>query len=96
MQRTKEELEGMTHADLVARVLEMQDMLCEGLVVRDALHRVLNDLLKAKAAEVGSYAGVADEELTEEELAVKRAWAKARHAVSNPPGVARLMLEDGG
>ena len=56
MQRTKKELEAMEHAELVSRVLELQDMLREGLVVRDALHRVMNDLLKAKADEVETYA----------------------------------------
>lgn len=93
MQRSKEELEEMSHAELVSRVLEMQDMLREGLMVRDALHRVLNDLLKAKAAEVSHYAGLTAAGLAPEEGTVKEAWAKARHAVSNPPGLARLMLE---
>jgi hypothetical protein len=84
----------MSHAELVSRVLEMQDMLREGLMVRDALHHVLNDLLKAKAEEVGDYAGLESARLSPEDLAVKEAWAKARHAVSNPPGLARLMLKN--
>jgi hypothetical protein len=49
MQRTREDLEAMTHDELVLRVLELQDLLREGLEVRSALHRVLNDILKVKA-----------------------------------------------
>ena len=45
MQRSRAELEAMTHAELVDRVLEMQDMLREGLAVRDSLHAVLNQVL---------------------------------------------------
>lgn len=87
MQRTREQLTAMTHGELVERVLEAQDMLREGLAVRDSLHTVLNQLLKAKADEVEHYAAAADAELEEDELLVKRAWAAARHAVSNPQGL---------
>lgn len=93
MQRTREELEQMGRDELVARVLEMQDMLREGLEVRNALHRVLNDILKVKADEVGAYADTPEEVLSPEESALKEAWARARHAVSNPPGAATTMLD---
>ena len=91
MQRTKEELAEMNHAELVSRVLELQDMLREGLVVRDALHRVMNDLLKEKADEVGTYADADPQTLSPEERKLKEAWAKARHALSNPLGVAEAL-----
>lgn len=91
MQRTKEDLEGMTHSELVGRVLELQDLLREGLVVRNALHRVLNDILKVKADEVGRYADVTETALTPDEVALKEAWARVRHAVANPSGAAEKM-----
>lgn len=91
MQRTKEDLEGMTHGELVGRVLELQDLLREGLVVRNALHRVLNDILRVKADEVGRYADLADSALGPDELALKEAWARVRHAVANPSGAAEKM-----
>lgn len=91
MQRTKDELEAMGHAELVSRVIEMQDMLREGLVVRDALHRVMNDLLKAKADEVERYADADAQTLDADERRLKEAWAKARHALSNPLGVAEVL-----
>ncbi len=94
MQRTKAELEQMSHADLVNRVLEMQDLLREGLAVRDSLHVVLNNLLKAKAEEVEKYADSKSDYLSPEEQAIKEAWAEARHAVSNPPGVVPTRLLD--
>jgi len=96
MQRTKEELERMTHDELVARVLELQDLLKEGLEVRNALHRVLNDILKVKAEEVGTYADTPEEALSPDEVALKEAWARARHAVSNPPGAATTMPDISG
>lgn len=91
MQRTRADLEKMTHDELVSRVLEMQDMLREGLEVRSALHRVLNDLLKVKADEVSAYADTPETSLTAEEHALKTAWARARHAVANPSGAAVAM-----
>ena len=91
MQRTKEELANMEHAELVSRVLELQDMLREGLVVRDALHRVLNDVLKEKAEEVEVYADAEADALSADERRLKEAWAKARHALSNPLGVAEAL-----
>ena len=91
MQRTREELEAMDQAELVSRVLELQDMLREGLVVRDALHRVMNDLLKAKADEVEVYADADAQTLDADERKLKEAWAKARHALSNPLGVAEAL-----
>ena len=91
MQRTKEDLEAMNHSELVARVLEMQDMLREGLEVRNALHRVLNDILTVKADEVGRYADVSETVLDPGEHALKEAWARVRHAVANPSGAATAM-----
>ena len=91
MQRTKEELSHMEHAELVSRVLELQDMLREGLVVRDALHRVMNDLLNEKADEVEAYADADPQTLSLEERKLKEVWAKARHALSNPLGVAEAL-----
>jgi hypothetical protein len=94
MQRTRAELEAMSHDDLVSRVLEMQDMLKEGLAVRDSLHAVLNTVLKAKAEEVEHYASTAESELAPEEIELKRAWAAARHAVSNPVGLMRKRQQE--
>lgn len=91
MQRTRNDLEAMTHDELVSRVLELQDLLREGLEVRNALHRVLNDILKVKADEVGVYADAPDSALEPEEHALKEAWARVRHAVANPPGAATMM-----
>lgn len=79
----------MTHDELVERILELQDMLREGLAVRDSLHAVLNTLLNAKADEVAYYASVPEAQLDQEGLELKRAWAAARHAVSNPYGLMR-------
>jgi hypothetical protein len=94
MQRTRAELEAMHHDDLVHRVLELQDMLKEGLAVRDALHGVLNTLLNAKAEEVASYADADDDALDLEASELKHAWAAARHAVSNPLGLMRTRSEE--
>lgn len=91
MQRTREDLERMSHDELVSRVLELQDLLREGLEVRNALHRVLNDILKVKADEVGRYADVSEAVLEPEEHALKEAWARVRHAVANPSGAATMM-----
>lgn len=93
MQRTRAELESMSHDDLVHRVLELQDLLREGLAVRRTLHAVLNALLAAKEEEVGRFADVAEADLSPEEAELKRAWAAARHAVSNPLGAARARQE---
>lgn len=93
MQRTKAELEAMSHDDLVRRVLELQDMLREGLAVRASLHAVLNTVLNAKSDEVAHYAEAPDGTLDPEELELKRAWAAARHAVSNPLGAARKRAQ---
>ncbi len=90
MQRSREQLSAMSHEELVERVLEAQDLLKEGLAVRDSLHTVLNDLLKAKDDEVAYYASVVESQLDHQGLELKRAWAAARHAVSNPHG---LMLK---
>jgi hypothetical protein len=92
MQRTRAELEAMTHDDLVQRVLELQDLLREGLAVRETLHAVLNALLAAKEREVAHYADVDASSLGVDEVELKRAWAGARHAVSNPLGAARARL----
>lgn len=93
MQRSYTELQAMTHDELVDRVLEMQDMLREGLAVRDSLHRILNELLKAKAEEVESYAELPVDQLAPEEVPLKEAWAKARHAVANPAGAMWAMRQ---
>ena len=95
MQRSRAELEAMSHEDLVERVLEMQDMLREGLAVRDSLHVVLNQILNAKAEEVEHYASLESAELAPEETELKRAWAAARHAVSNPVGLMRKRQREG-
>lgn len=89
MQRTRAELEAMTHEDLVNRVLELQDMMREGLAVRNSLHAVLNKVLKAKAEEVAFYAQADELALDPEQAELKHAWEAARHAVSNPVGLAR-------
>ncbi|CAN5627998.1 hypothetical protein BH23DEI1_BH23DEI1_24180 [soil metagenome] len=94
MQRTRAELEGMHHDELVTRVLELQDMLKEGLAVRDALHGVMNTLLNAKADEVTRYADADDDDLAHDEVEIKRAWAAARHAVSNPLGLMHTRSEE--
>lgn len=93
MQRTRSELEAMSHDDLVDRVLEMQDMMREGLAVRDSLHAVLNMVLNAKSEEVARFAEAPEATLDPEELEVKRAWAAARHALSNPLGAARKRAQ---
>ncbi|MEM7736914.1 MAG: hypothetical protein AAF267_14115 [Deinococcota bacterium] len=87
MQRSRAELEAMTHDQLVDRILEMQDILREGLAVRDSLHHLLNDLLKAKAHEVEAYANALPSDLSQDDTELKILWAKARHAVSNPQGL---------
>jgi hypothetical protein len=87
MQRTKIELESMNHDELVERVLEAQDMLREGLAVRDSLHAVLNTLLKAKASEVEHFASVEEAMLEPHEQELRKAYAAARHALSNPGGL---------
>ena len=92
MQRTKAELEAMSQDDLVSRVLELQEMLREGLAVRASLHAVLNTVLNAKG-EVARFAEAPDATLDAEELELKRAWAAARHAVSNPLGAARKRAQ---
>ncbi|HRN19676.1 MAG: hypothetical protein ROY82_09290 [Truepera sp.] len=89
MQRTRAELEAMSQEDLVNRVLELQDMLREGLAVRASLHAVLNMVLNAKSDEVAHFADASEPTLDPHELELKRAWAAARHAVSNPLGAAR-------
>lgn len=95
MQRTRAELEAMGSDDLVNRVLELQDMLREGLAVRASLHAVLNTVLSAKADEVASYADAPEGTLDPQELELKKAWAAARHAVSNPLGAARKRSHQG-
>lgn len=89
MQRTKSELIAMSHEELVERVLEAQDMLREGLAVRDSLHAVLNMLLKAKASEVEHYASVDETKLEPHEQDLRKAYAAARHALSNPSGLVK-------
>jgi hypothetical protein len=89
MQRTRSELAAMSHDELVERVLEAQDLLREGLAVRDSLHAVLNMLLKAKAAEVEHYASVDETTLEPHEQDLRKAYAAARHALSNPSGLLR-------
>ncbi|HEX7004226.1 MAG TPA: hypothetical protein VF168_08560 [Trueperaceae bacterium] len=91
MQRTRAELEAMSHDDLVNRVLELQDMLREGLAVRASLHAVLNQVLKAKDEEVTRFAEVDENSLSAEEVELKHAWEAARHAVSHPLGLARKL-----
>lgn len=92
MQRTRAELESMTQAELVDRVLEMQDMMREGLAVRDALHAVLNQVLAANEDQVSHYADLADDGLSPEEHDRKTAWAAARLSVANPIQAMRKRL----
>lgn len=92
MQRTRTELEAMTHAELVDRVLEMQDMMREGLAVRDSLHAVLNQVLAANEDQVVHYADLSDDGLDPDEHERKKAWAAARHAVANPVGAMRKRM----
>lgn len=94
MQRTRQELEAMSHDELVDRVLEAQDLMRVGLSVRDALHAILNHVLKVKADEVAEYAEADASTLDEDELETKRTWAAARHAVSNPLGAAKSLQKD--
>jgi len=89
MQRTRAELEAMSHEDLVNRVLELQDMLREGLAVRQSLHAVLNRILNAKQEEVARFADLPASDLGDEDVEIKRAWDAARHAVSDPLGLPR-------
>lgn len=89
MQRTRTELETMPPEDLVNRILELQDMLREGLAVRDSLHAVLNQVLLANADEVARFADADELTLGPREQERQQAWAAARHAVSNPRGLAR-------
>jgi len=91
MQRTRAELEAMSHDDLVARVLELQDLLREGLAVRSALHTILNALLAAKEPEVGRFADAQVDLLSPHELELKHAWDAARLAVAHPMGAARKL-----
>jgi hypothetical protein len=95
MQRTRSELEAMSHAELVERVLEMQDMLREGLAVRDSLHAVLNRVLAANEEQVVYYADLDDEGLDAGEHERKKAWAAARVAVANPGAASRVRGGDG-
>ena len=93
MQRTRNELDAMTHADLVDRVLELQDMLREGLAVRESLHAILNQVLAANEEAVLHYADLGDD-APDEELEKKRAWAAARLAVADPQGAAKRRTYD--
>ena len=81
----------MPHDHLVARVLELQDLLREGLAVRGALHAILNALLAAKEAEVGHFADADPEALKPHEQELKQAWDAARLAVAHPMGAARKL-----
>ena len=89
MQRDRSELEGMTHAQLIDRVLELQDLMREGLAVRESLHVILNRVLAANEDRVIAYADADSNTLTAEELECKQAWAEARMAVANPSGHAK-------
>lgn len=95
MQRSRDELEAMTHDELVDRVLEMQDMMREGLAVRDSLHAVLNQVLAANEDQVLHYADLEDDGLSPDEHERKRAWSSARLAVANPIGAMRRRWGEG-
>ncbi len=84
MQRTREELEKMTPEELIERVLEMQDILRESLLVRNTMQKLINELLTLKSDEVTYYASLTPE--NQEQVALKEVWAEARHAVANPSG----------
>jgi len=81
----------MSTEELIDRILEMQDMLREGLAVRDSLHYVLNQVLAANEEQVVEYADLEDEGLSPEEHERKRAWAAARLAVANPSRVVKRL-----
>ncbi len=87
MQRTRDELDDMSRDELSERILEMQDILKESLLVREAMQKLLNRLLTVKEPEVGHYASANPAELSHEEREIREAWAKARHAVANPAGL---------
>ena len=52
MQRTRAELDDMSRDELSDRILEMQDILKESLLVREAMQTLLNRLLTVKEDEV--------------------------------------------
>ncbi len=79
----------MSREELVDRILELQDMLREGLAVRDSLHFTLNQVLAANEDQVVHYADLEEDALSPEEHDRKRAWAAARIAVANPSRAAR-------
>jgi hypothetical protein len=89
MQRDRNELERMTHAQLVDRVLELQDLMREGLAVRESLHVILNRVLAANEDLVLKYADAEADALSGDDLERKQAWAEARMAVANPSGHAK-------
>ena len=87
MQRTRAELDDMSRDELSDRIMEMQDILKESLLVREAMQTLLNRLLTVKEDEVGHYASINPGELEPAEREVREAWAKVRHAVANPAGL---------
>ena len=87
MQRTRAELDDMSRDELSDRILEMQDILKESLLVREAMQTLLNRLLTVKEPEVGHYAAANPAELSQTDRDIRAAWAKARHAVANPAGL---------
>lgn len=89
MQRTKKELEQMPPDQLIGRVLEMQDILRESLLVRDSMQELINTLLTLKNEEVAYYASLNPE--NQEQSALKEVWAEARHAVANPSGFVKFL-----
>lgn len=86
MQRNRDELTQMNQAELVERVLEMQDIMRESLRVRSAMQQLLNRLLKLKADEVGHFAAldISSMDVTDDQKALKAAWGEARLALANP------------
>ncbi|MEZ4605391.1 MAG: hypothetical protein R2880_10790 [Deinococcales bacterium] len=89
MQRSRVELEQMDHEELVTRVLDMQDMVKESLLVRAAMQKLINRLLTLKDDEVSHYASLPSEHLSPEERMLKEVWAEARHALANPSGLVK-------
>ena len=87
MQRTRAELEDMSRDELSDRIMEMQDILKESLLVREAMQTLLNRLLTVKEDEVGHYAATNPAELSQVDRDIREAWAKVRHAVANPAGL---------
>ena len=85
----------MSQEDLVNRVLELQDMLREGLAVRASLHAVLNTVLNAKSEEVARYAEAHEGTLDPHELeSLLEYELETHHKEAHMPGHAMQQVAD--